>query len=66
MGCKYISVFVFCVILCLFLNGQERGLDGNVTLIVGDNPQPEFVRSARNIVGVKVLQARVRTRKGAL
>lgn len=37
---------------------KERGLDGNVTLIVGDNPQPEFVRSARNIVGVKVLQAR--------
>eukprot|EP00904_Undaria_pinnatifida_P008255 jgi/Undpi1/455/HiC_scaffold_1.g00451.m1 len=37
---------------------KARGLDANVTLIVGDDPQPEFMRSTRNIVGVKVLAAR--------
>lgn len=52
--------------LDLLLCGQARGLDGNVTLIVGDNPQQEFVRSARNIVGVKVLEARVRKRHSHL
>ena len=55
MGCKSTAVIVFCV----FVFGQARGLDGNVTLIVGDKPQAEFVRSARNIVGVKVLAAKV-------
>ena len=54
------SAGVVSFILVVFLFGQARGLDANVTLIVGDDPQPEFMRSTRNIVGVKVLAARVR------
>lgn len=39
---------------------QARGLDDHVTFVVGGDPQLEFLRSTTNIVGVKVLPARVR------
>lgn len=39
---------------------QARGVEGDVTFVVGGDPQAEFMRSTSNIVGVKVLAARVR------
>lgn len=39
--------------------GQARGIPNDVTFIVGEAPQPEFERSTRNIVGTRVLPARV-------
>ncbi|CAN0466530.1 unnamed protein product, partial [Ectocarpus sp. 12 AP-2014] len=38
---------------------KARGIDGPVTFVVGGDPQVEFMRSISNIVGVKVLPARV-------
>eukprot|EP00752_Nemacystus_decipiens_P012433 g11015.t1 len=37
---------------------KARGMEGDVTFVVGADPQPEFLRSTTNIVGVKVLAAR--------
>lgn len=44
----------------LRLTRQARGIDGDVTFVVAGVPQAEFMRSTTNIVGVKVLSARVR------
>ena len=45
---------------CISGTYQARGIPNSATFIVGGDPQPEFVRSSRNIVGTKILAARVR------
>lgn len=64
---KLVFIFFFFTLLvnhtdaCFFGKpDQARELDGGVTFVVGGNAQKEFLRSTTNIVGVKVLPARVR------